>query len=94
MGEGGNCEEAIFEVMRKNGGVLQVFDRLPLSVQHRLYFLDDLSAMGEEELEQFDVSLKWHRLRTRSGWPLCGGEERMNSHVSKRCARYYVPIAR
>jgi hypothetical protein len=51
-------EETVFEVMRQEGTVLQILDRLPLSVQDSLYSLDDDVAMGEEEVQEFDVLVK------------------------------------
>jgi hypothetical protein len=54
----GEREEAILEVARQQCTVLQVLDRLSLGVQDSLYPLDDLIAMDQEELEQFDVCLK------------------------------------
>ncbi len=48
-------EEAIVQVTRQKGTVLQVFDRPPLGVQQSLYSLDDFIAMGKEELEKFDM---------------------------------------
>jgi len=73
------CEEAILKVTRQKGTVLQVVDRLSLGVQHPLYSLGDVSAMGQEELEKFDICLKRHLARTRSGWSLFRREERMKS---------------
>jgi AhpD family alkylhydroperoxidase len=54
-------EEAILKVTRQKGAVSQVFDRLPLGVQYSLYALDDVIAMGQEELQKFDMCLKRHR---------------------------------
>ena len=71
---------------RQKGTVLQVFDRLSVGVQHSLYSLDDFIAMGQEELEKFDMCLKRHLARTRSGWPLFRSEERMKSQASKQFA--------
>jgi hypothetical protein len=61
----GQSKEAIFEVTGKKGTVLQVFNRLSLSVQHSFYTLDDALAVGQEELEKFDVFVKRHLARTR-----------------------------
>ena len=61
-------EEAILEVTRQNGTVLQVFERLPLGVQQPLYSLDDVVAMGQEELEKLDVGLKRHLAEKRPAW--------------------------
>ena len=77
VGDPSECEEAILEVTRQQGTVLQVFDRLSLGVQHILDALDDLIAMGQEELEKFDMCLKRHLAETRSGWPLFRRKERM-----------------
>jgi hypothetical protein len=46
---------------------LQVFDRLSLGVQDPLYALDDVGAIRQEELEKFDMCLKRHLTRARSG---------------------------
>jgi len=75
------CEEAIVTVTRQKGTVLQVMDRLSLGVQHPLYSVDDVSAMGQEELEKFDIRLKWHLARTRSGWPLFRRKKWMKSQA-------------
>jgi len=55
-------------------------DRLSLGVQHALYSLDDVIAMGQEELEKFDMCLKRHVAETRSARPLFRREEGMQSH--------------
>jgi hypothetical protein len=55
VGEPGEREEGIFEVARQTRAVLQVFSRLALSVEQVLYSLDEVVAMGEEELEKLDV---------------------------------------
>jgi hypothetical protein len=68
---GGNpreCEEAILKVTRQKGTVLQVFDGLSLGAQHSLYALDDVIAMGQEELKKFDMCLERHLAWRRSGW--------------------------
>ena len=75
------CEEAILNVTRQKGTVLQVVERLSLGVQHPLYSLDDVSAMGQEELEKFDMCLKWHLAKTGAGWPLFRRKERMKSQA-------------
>ena len=87
-GDPSECEEAILEVTREKGSVLQVFDGLSLGVQHPLYSLDDVIAMGEEELEKLDMCLKRHRARMWSGWPLFGRKERMKGQASKRFANH------
>jgi hypothetical protein len=51
----GPNEEAILKETRQKRAVVQVFDRLSLGVQHPFNSLDDVVAMGEEELEQLDV---------------------------------------
>ena len=66
VGDPTECEEAILKVTRQKGTVLQVFDRLSLGVQHSLYSLDDVIAMGQEELEKFDMCLKRHLARIQS----------------------------
>ena len=58
VGDPSECEEAILKVTRQKGTVLEVFDRLSLGVQHSLYSLDDVIAMGQEEVEEFDMCLK------------------------------------
>jgi len=75
------CEEAILNVTRQKGTVLQVVERLSLGVQHPLYSLDDVSPMGQEELEKFDMCLKWHLAKTGAGWPLFRRKERMKSQA-------------
>ena len=83
-GDAGECEEAILEVTRQKGTVLQVLDRLSLGVQQPLYSLDDFIAMGQEQLEKFDMRLKRHLARTRCAWPLFRRQERMKSQASKQ----------
>ena len=48
-------EEAILEVTRQKGTVLQVFGRPSLGVQYCLYSVDDFIAVGQEELEKFEM---------------------------------------
>ena len=81
VGDSGECEETILKVTRQKGTVLQVVDRLSLGVQHPLYSLDDVCAMGQEELEKFDMCLKRHLANARSGWPLFRRKERMKSQA-------------
>ena len=78
----GDCE-AVLEVTRQEGTVLQVFDRLSLCV-HSLCF-DDVIAMRQEELDQFDVCLKRHLARARSGWSLFWRRTDEKSTVSSLC---------
>ncbi len=59
-------EEAVLEVARQQGDVLQVLCGLALGVQHALYSLDDCVAMGQEELQKLDVRLKRHMARPRA----------------------------
>ena len=59
-GDASEREEAILKVTRQKGTVLLVLDRLSLGVQQPLYSLDDFIAMGQEELEKFDMCLKRH----------------------------------
>ena len=68
-GDASECEEAILKVTRQKGTVLQVLDRLSLGVQQPLYSLDDFIAMGQEQLEKFDMRVKRHLDRTLCGWP-------------------------
>ncbi len=70
VGDASECEEAILKVTRQKGTVLQVLDRLSLGVQQPLYSLDDFIAMGQEQLEKFDMRVKRHLARTLCGWPL------------------------
>ena len=84
VGDASEREEAILKVTRQKGTVLQVLDRLSLGVQQPLYSLDDFIAMGQEELEKFDMCLKRHLARTRSGRPLFRRKERMKSQASKQ----------
>ena len=58
LGDPRECEEAILKVTRQEGTVLQVLDRLSLSVQHSFDAFDEFVAVGQEELEQFDMCLK------------------------------------
>ena len=51
-------EEAILEMTRQEGTVLQVVDRPSLGVQRFLYALDDISAMGQEDVKKLEMSLK------------------------------------
>ena len=92
VGDPSECEEAILKVTRQKGTVLQVFDRLSLGVQHPLYSLDDVIAMGQEELEKFDMRLKRHLAKTRSGWPFLRRKERMKSQASKNSPITMLPI--
>ena len=62
-GDVGESEEAIFKVTRQKGTVLQVLDRLLLGVQQPLYSFDDFIAMGQEQLEKFDMRVKRHRTK-------------------------------
>ena len=83
-GDTRECEEAILKVTRHKGAVLQVCDRLSLSVQDSLYSLDDVAAMGQEELEKFELCLKRHLARTRPGWPLFRRKEGMKGQAFER----------
>jgi hypothetical protein len=51
-------EEAILKVAGEQGTVLQVLDRFSLGVQQPLDSPDDFIAMGQEEVEKFDVRVK------------------------------------
>ena len=77
-GDASECEEAILKVARQKGTVLQVLDRLSLGVHQPLYSLDDFIAMGEEQLEKFDMRVKRHPARTLCGWPLLRCRKRRN----------------
>jgi len=57
-------EEAILEVPRQNGPVLQVLDRLSLGVQQVFRSLEDFCALGQEKLQKFDMRLKRHLAKT------------------------------
>ena len=67
LGHASACEEAILNLTRQKVAIPEVFDRLPLGVQHPLQAFDDRIAMGQEELKKFDVCLKRHVGGTRSG---------------------------
>ena len=84
VGHHGESEKAILEVTGQEETVLQVLGRLALSVQQPLYLLDNVIAAGQEELEEFDVCLKRHLARTRSGWRLFRGRKRMKGQASKQ----------
>ena len=83
-------KEAIFKVTRQTGRVPQVFDRPSLGVQQSLYSLDDVIAMGQEEVKELDVGLKRHLARTRSGRPLFRRKERMKRPASTQVANHDV----
>jgi hypothetical protein len=57
-GDVSESEETILKVTRQKGSVLQVLDRLALGVQQPLNSLDDFIAMGQEQLEKFDMRVK------------------------------------
>src|SRR5579862_7329396 len=57
-GDGSACEEAVLEMARQKGLVLQIPDRLSLGVQNGLYALDDIFAMLQKRSQQVDVRLK------------------------------------
>jgi hypothetical protein len=82
VGDTREREEAILEVTRQQGIVLQVFDRLSLSVQYSFYPLDDFRAMGQEELKKLDICLKRRLARTRSGRPLFRRKEGMKGQAT------------
>ena len=90
VGGVGGCKEAIFKVTRQTGRVPQVFDRPSLSVQQSFYSLDDVIAMGQEEVKEFDVGLKRRLARTRSGRPLFRRKERMKRPLSTQVANHNV----
>jgi hypothetical protein len=48
-----------------------------------LYALDDVIAMGQEELEQLDMCLEGHLAGTRPAWPFVRREERMKGRAVK-----------
>ena len=89
-GDASECEEAILKVTRQKATVLQVLDRLSLGVQQPLYSLDDFIAMGQEQLEKFDMRVKRHLARTLCGWPLFRCKER-KSQASKQFANHDAP---
>jgi hypothetical protein len=60
VGDPWEREEAILETTRQEGTILKVFERPSLGVQYPLYSLDDFIALGQEELEKFDLCLKGH----------------------------------
>jgi hypothetical protein len=59
---GGPNVEAVLKVPRQKGAVSQVFERLSLGVQYSLYSLDDVIAMGQKELQKFEMCLKRHQV--------------------------------
>jgi hypothetical protein len=61
VGDATESEEAVLEMTRQKARVLQVLDRLSLGVQQPLYSLDDFIAMGQEQLEKFDMRVKRHQ---------------------------------
>jgi hypothetical protein len=69
-GEAGKREEALLEFTRQKGNVLQVSDRPSSGVQQPFYTLDDFIAMGQEQLEEFDMRVKPHVAAPLYGWPL------------------------
>src|SRR5262245_33955770 len=77
-GNASECEEAILNLTRQKGTVLQILSRLSLGVQQSLYLLDDFIALGQEQLEKFDVRVKRHIARTSCSWPLFRFGKRMN----------------
>lgn len=58
--DGREREEAVLELVREKRPVVQVLGRLPLRVQQALDALDDLRAMGQEQLQKLDMRLKRH----------------------------------
>ena len=54
---------------RQKGAVSQVFERFSLGVQYTLYSLDDVIAMGQEELQKFEMCLKRHRFADHDAPP-------------------------
>jgi hypothetical protein len=57
-------EEAVLELTAQERPILQVLERLSLGVEHALYSLDDLSAAGQKQPEQYYVRLKRHLAKT------------------------------
>src|SRR5262249_39772119 len=85
-GDTSECQEALPKMVRQNGTVPQVLDRLSLSVQHPLYSLDDVVATSQEEVEKLDVGLKLDPAATRSSRPLFRRWKWMKSRTSRACA--------
>src|SRR5688572_14123504 len=81
-------EEALLELTGQQGSVLQVCDRLSLSVQHFLNALDDFIAMGQEDPEKFDVCLKRHLAGARSGRLILRGRQRLRGLGSQEARLY------
>jgi hypothetical protein len=88
-GDASECEETILKLTRQKGTVLRIFGRLSLGVQQPLYLLDDFIAMGQEQLEKFDVRVKRQMARTSCSWPLFRFRKRMN-----RFAHHNTPMIR
>jgi hypothetical protein len=84
LGDPREREEAVLEVTRQQGTVLQVFDRLSLGVQYPLDSLDDVVATRQEEFEKFEMGLKWHLAKTQPGRPFFRCKERMRGHALKQ----------
>jgi hypothetical protein len=80
VSDASECEEAILEVARQQGTVLQVFERLSSGVQYPLNSLDDIITTSQEECEQVDMCLKRHLIETRSRCPLYRSEPFQVSH--------------
>jgi len=71
-------EEAILEVSKQLRAVSQVLWRFSLSVQQSLDAFDDVIAVGQEEVEKFDVGLKREGGLARTlSWPLFRRKEGM-----------------
>ncbi|HUF71656.1 MAG TPA: hypothetical protein VMR74_02035 [Gammaproteobacteria bacterium] len=61
---GGEREEAILQVTRQKRAILQVLNGLALGVQHVLYSLDDVVAIGQKRFQELDMRLEWRLART------------------------------
>jgi hypothetical protein len=56
--ETGDREEAILYLASQKGTIPQIFLRLPLRIQYDFQLFDDCLAVGQEELQQFDMRLE------------------------------------
>jgi hypothetical protein len=60
VGDGCECEKTVLKMPGQKRTILQVGNRLSLSGQQSLYSVDDFIAVGQEQLEQFDMRPERH----------------------------------
>jgi hypothetical protein len=72
------CQEAVIQVTGQEKPVLQVLDRLALSIQYALDSLDNFVVAGQIQAQQLNICRKRHRAGTFAGHivPLLGIEDR------------------